>query len=101
MPFYSYRCPAGHVTEKKGRLDESSAPCPVCSKPARRREFNLVAIVGETVMKDQRYPVSRYVEASQEVDYHYTKAENDGMPVKRPNLWKIAKREARRRKVRT
>lgn len=96
MPFYQYRCLAGHLTEKRGGLEEAETPCSVCAEPAKRRDFNLVVIVG--ALKEQKYPVSRYREASEEVDYHYTKAENDyGGPIKRPNLWEAAKREARKR----
>ena len=78
-------------------MADATSPCSACNRLARRREFNLPVLVGATVMKEQKYRVSEFVEASQEVDYHYTKAENEGMPVKRPDLWGQAKQEARRR----
>lgn len=49
MPTYEYVCPDGHVTEKKGKLDDETIECPVitctdpregitdCGKKARRR----------------------------------------------------------------
>lgn len=75
-------------------MDDSTSPCSRCNRVAERRGFNLVSIVGETAVKEQRQGVRDYIEASGEVDYHYTKAENEGMPVKRPNLWKQAKKKA-------
>lgn len=95
MPYYVYRCASGHETEKRGGLEETSAPCSICGKSAQRRGFNHVAIVGETVPREQRQDVRNFQEASAEVDYHYTKAETEGMPVKRPNLWKQAKKKAK------
>ena len=95
--WYEYTCPEGHVTEKKGGVEDIHTPCSGCNRKARRRVFNLASIVGGTVMKEQKYRVSEFMEASQEVDYYHTKAENKGMPVKRPDLWKQAQREARRR----
>ena len=77
MPWYEYECPSGHLTERRGGVEDSHTPCPDCSQQAKRREFNLAALVGATVMKAQKYRVSEYIEASQEVDYHYTKAENE------------------------
>jgi hypothetical protein len=94
---YVYVCEDGHETEKKAGLSDVQARCSVCGKSAPRRPFNLVSIVGETVPIEQRQEVRDFQEASQEIDYHYTKAENDGMPVKRPDLWGKAKREARKR----
>ena len=93
--WYEYRCPDGHVTEKKGGVDDVHAPCSACNRQARRREFNLPVIVGE--MREQKYRVSEFLEASQEVDYLFTRAENEGVAVKRPNLYKAGLREARRR----
>lgn len=91
---YEYECPSGHVEVKRGGVDDSTSPCH-CAQIGRRKEFNLAAIVGATVMKEQKYRVSEFLEAGMEVDYHYTKAENEGMPVKRPNLYKKAKAKAK------
>lgn len=93
---YQYTCPSGHVSERRGGLDESSAPC-FCGLTAQRKGFNHVAVIGVSVVKEERQGVADYVEASHEVDYHYTKAENEGMPVKRPNLWKQAMKEAKKK----
>lgn len=91
--YYEYVCKCGRVATKRGGPSDVTAPCS-CGETSRRREFNHVAIVGETVMKAQSYGTADFVEASAEVDYHYTKAENEGMPIKRPNLWKTAKKKA-------
>ena len=81
---------------RRGGLDESSVPCPACGDLARRRPFNLPALAGATVVKDQRYRVSEFQEASAEIDYAYTQAENGGMLVKRPDLFGAALRKAQR-----
>jgi len=69
------------------------ASCSRCNRLAERRGFNFVSIG----TKEKKYRVSEFVEASQEVDYAYTKAENEGMTVKRPNLYKQALARARAR----
>ena len=96
MPYYEYRCPAGHVFEKRGGYEDAVAAC-ACGEAASRNPVNLTAIVGATVMKPTKYRVSEFQEASAEVDYAYTKAESEGQPVKRPDLWNAAKKEARKR----
>lgn len=97
MPWYEYRCAAGHAFDKRSSsYDEALTVC-ACGEPARRAEFYLPNIVGETVMKPTKYRVSEFQEAHAEVDYHYDRAEKEGMPVQRPNLWQAAKQEARRR----
>lgn len=90
---YEYVCDEGHVTTKRGGPDDRSAPC-ACGLKGERRPFYLTAIVGETVMKEQKYRVSEFQEASAEVDYAYSQAEKDGVPVKRPDYYKIAKQRA-------
>ena len=94
MPYYEYVCARNHVTERRGGVDDVHAPCSVCDAPAQRRTFNLAYVVGTTTPIEQRQEVRDFQEASHEVDYHYSKAENEGMPVKRPNLWKQAKKKA-------
>jgi len=91
--WYEYTCPRGHVTERRGGVADAALPCS-CGEMAQRRPFNHAAIVGATVAKDERRRTADFVEASAEVDYHYTKAENEGMSVKRPDLWGIAKKKA-------
>ena len=86
MPLYQYVCPSGHTTERIRGLEESTAPC-LCGQEARRSEVNHFAISTPEPYKEERGGVRDFVEASQEVDYHYTKAENNGVPVKRPNLY--------------
>ena len=89
---YTYVCPNGHEIDRRGGVADVTLPC-ACGCIGTRKPFNRIAIKGETVAKAP-YSVSEFVEASAEVDYHYTKAENDGMPVKRPDLWGQAKKKA-------
>ena len=91
---YTYICPNGHEVDARGGVSDVSRSCR-CGAVSRRRAFNHVAIVGETVPIEQRQGVRDFMEATREVDYHYTKAESEGMPVKRPNLYKEAKKKAR------
>lgn len=92
---YSYTCPSGHVFERIGGLDASSAPCS-CGLTAGRAEVNHFAVVGASIANTERQRVADYVESSTEVDYHYTKAENNGVPVKRPNLYQAAMKQAQK-----
>lgn len=98
MPLYSFRCPAGHAFDKRVVSYDTTLETCACGAEARRAEVNLTSIVGETVMKPVKYRVSEFQEAHQEVDYAYSKVEQEtGEKVKRPDLWKAAKQEARRR----
>lgn len=36
MPLYEYVCPHGHMTEARGRLEESSRVCSLCPETAHR-----------------------------------------------------------------
>ena len=97
MPLYEYHCPdCGASFDYRARYEDETWPC-ACGAVATRNPVNLTAIVGATVMRPTKYRVSEFQEASAEVDYAYTKAESEGQPVKRPDLWKAAKKEARKR----
>lgn len=93
MPLYQYVCPSGHTAERIRGFSERRTPC-ACGQMSVRAEVNRFAIVGSEPYKETRADVRGFQEASMEVDYHYTKAEDKGMPVKRPNLWKEAKKRA-------
>jgi hypothetical protein len=71
MPNFLFRCPNGHENELLRHRDTVEVPC-ACG------EF------------------ADFKEASAEVDYHYTKAEDSGMPVKRPNLFQTGLAKARK-----
>ena len=75
-----------------GRLDDVSASCP-CGQKARRNQVNRISVG----TKEKKYRVSDVVEASQEIDHAYTRAEAYGAPVRRANLWKMGLAEAKRR----
>jgi hypothetical protein len=84
-------------------MDTTSVPCPLCGKPAQRESvYYDQYIFGETCAKNQRKTpqdrvnLSNYMEASQEVAYHYDKFEKEtGEPVPRPDLWNKAKKRAK------
>jgi len=98
MPNFLFRCPNGHESELLRHRDTVEVAC-ACGAAARRAEVNHVAVTGfaETPRDQRNYrrEFADFKEASAEVDYHYTKAEDSGMPVKRPNLFRagLAKAE--------
>ena len=93
MPLYRYVCPSGHTAERIRGFSERRTPC-ACGQMSVRSEVNHFAVVGSEPFKESRADVRCFQEASMEVDHAYTKAEDKGMPVKRPNLWKKAKKNA-------
>lgn len=62
-----------------------------CGQSAERQSVNRVAATGlapvPSIEKNYRREFADYREASQEVDYHYTRAETNGDPVKAPDLF--------------
>lgn len=85
MPTYDYFCKAGHVHEAREGYDVRTRPCPACGATAERSAVNLVIPFTETGAKmsrlspvpfdQRRVKLSKFVEASQELDYHHKKAE--------------------------
>lgn len=107
MPLYDYHCAdCGEVTEERRGLEDYLIPCPLCGGTAHRAACSgLPAIWGETVgrgfstsrAKDQRgrYRVSNFQEASAEIDYAHTRAEQrEGRKLKAPSLYKTGLRRA-------
>jgi hypothetical protein len=45
--------------------------------------------------KNLKNEYDEYTEASAEIDDRYQRAENDGMTVKRPDLWKAARQKVK------
>jgi hypothetical protein len=99
MPNFLFRCPHGHENELLRHRDTVEVACG-CGATARRAEVNRIAVTGfaETPRGQENYrrEFADFKEASAEVDYAYTKAESDGMPVRRPNLYKAGLRKAQR-----
>lgn len=113
MPLYDFECRVGHVTEVKAGYDVTHLPCPTCGREALRLAvYREQYISGETVpkgnatregnIKDKhgRTRLSVFQEASQEIDYAHTKAENEaGRELPSPNLYKKAVRAAKQKGV--
>lgn len=90
---YEYVCPSGHTTEKIRGVGESSSPC-FCGQASYRLSVYHVNI-GQ---REQKYRVSDVVEASSEIDYAYTSAEQaNGVTLKRPSPFKAGVAEAKKR----
>lgn len=43
MPIYTFKCKAGHVTDKIVPYNTEKAECPVCSKKAKREGIEIPA----------------------------------------------------------
>ena len=93
MAIYDFRCAQGHLTERRAGIDVTSLLCR-CGDLALRQSVYRFSVGEPEGFKESRADVRSFQEASMEVDHAYTKAEDKGMPVKRPNLWKKAKRNA-------
>ena len=109
MPTYDYSCPCGRVTEFKAGYEVTTISCPACGSTAPRVAVYMEqSIRGDTVPKgiatrrgnikdkNDRYRVSLFQEASEEVAHDDAKREYHGLP-KAPNLYKAGVAEARRR----
>lgn len=107
MPVYDFTCKAcGHTTEKRAGYDVTVVACPFCGELAQKESVYLnipftetgvkVGRLMETPLDEVRVNVSRFQEASQEVDYAYSKAEEVVQkPIKRPNFWAEGKKRAK------
>ncbi len=77
----------------------TNTDCCKCGEAAKRSEVNHVGFSGfaATPRDQQNYRQSfrEFKEASEEVDYHYTRAENNGDPVKSPNLFQEGLKQAK------
>lgn len=113
MALYDFKCPEGHVIEKRTSIDTDVVSCPTCGLPAvREAVYRDQSIFGETVAKSQRRAeVPRgerrygkkfelFQEASQEIAYAAIKVEQEtGQVVKTPNYYKQGLRKANRIKA--
>ena len=99
MPLYIFHCPE-HEIERLASRTTTAILCPHCGKTAVRQEVNHIGVTGfAAVPRDQksyRQSFKEFKEASAEVDYHYSKAEANGDPVKSPNLFQAGLAQARK-----
>ena len=94
MPFYEFVCEDGHVTVARKGLSEREAPCGDCGQPAQR-QFSVPYVHGSTTPKFQPDP-ERFLDRAQEIDYAYTKADNEvGARVSRPRGYRAGLVRAR------
>ena len=98
MPIYEYVCVDQHLTEAINGFEVSEIVCRCdgCGKPAKRVPVYHTQFLGQATIplgeRDHRQNFSEYVEASEEISYHYDKADQDrGQPIKRPDLWGTAR----------
>lgn len=111
MPVYDFVCDQRHVTEERQGFDTISIPCPRCGRCAARagvyRGQYIQAETGPVGGKknpvdpkdeDLHQAFSEFTEASEEVDYEYTKEEKrTGQKIRRKNVFKDALGEAFRK----
>jgi len=107
-PRYDYCCECGKTTESVQGMEVVFIPCPKCGRPAKRSACYTPYLHTESGVrtgpsdrraniKDEhgRTRVSVFQEASQEIDYRHTKAENEvGHELPHPDLYKRALRRA-------
>ena len=109
MPRYDYQCDRDHVTEAVGGFDSVFITCN-CGLPAMRvavyRDQFIHAETGPKGgrkndvprdEKDLRKPYREFREASQEVEYAYSKTDDPN--VKAPDLYKAGVQKAKKRGV--
>lgn len=97
MPLYDYRCPAGHVFERRAGYDEDVTACS-CGEAASRQAVNRIGFSGFAVtptgQQDFREDYRRFQEASETIDYKVSQRERDtGTQINVP-LYKAAKKRA-------
>ena len=99
MPTYEYVCAGRHTTTQRGGYDSTHIPCAICGKQATRAPFNWSYIHGAEpsgkLNVDQLDP-ERFLDTAEEVDYAYTKADNEtSQKLKRPKGYKAGLVRAR------
>jgi hypothetical protein len=90
MPFYDFRCPQGHVTERRAGFGQSAIGCP-CGVAAERVAVNRIGFSGFAVapMAERNIPLRRFEEAHGEM---LRTAERTG--VQAPDVMAIARWQA-------
>ncbi len=92
MAFYDYFCADRHRTTARRGYGVDSIPCE-CGLTAQRTPFNTPYIHGTTTPTNQlsvdQLDPERFLDTAEEVDYAYTKADNEvGAKLKRPKGYK-------------
>lgn len=92
MPFYDYRCPAGHVSERRTGREVSEIVCE-CGASAQRLISANVGRSGFAPTPTAQAPIhfGRYLEAQGEVVEASRK-----LGIEPPDLWGLAKERIRR-----
>ena len=92
MPWYEYRCAAGHLTEQRQPRDKGEIDCD-CGLTAWRLISSGVGVSGfvPTPTAQARIPFSHYIEAQGEVVESARRA-----GVEPPDLWGLAQRRIAR-----
>lgn len=90
MPFYDFRCPQGHVTERRAGFGQSAIGCD-CGATAERVAVNRIGFGGFAIapMGERNIPLGRFTEAHGEM---LRIAQRTG--VQAPDVMAIAKRQA-------
>ena len=113
MPLYDFICKScGKVTEERQGFDVDIIPCRCGSIAQRAGVYKNQYIQAETGpvggKKNEppssdinlRQPFAEYVEASEEIDYHYAKAEANGQKVKKADTLNMAKARVKKQSKR-
>ena len=95
MPYYDWRCSAGHEHEATASRDTPSVPCTSCGQPAQRfiSATHAPRANGFTPKPTREHYInlSRAIEAQHEIVYEAEKHH-----VEPPDLWKAAKQRVAR-----
>ena len=93
MPWYEYRCAAGHVTEQRQPRDIGEIDCAVCSLTAQRLIPSSVGFSGfaQRPTREAPIPLSRAIEAQHEIIYQSNRA-----GIQPPDLMKAARQRIAR-----
>jgi len=91
MPRYDFRCPDGHVTERRAGFEQAASVCGVCGAAAERVAVNRIGMSGFAIppMGARAIPLNRFAEAHGEM---LRTAERTG--VQAPDVMGIARRQA-------
>ena len=98
MPLYDFRCPACGIFEAKARYSEEVIYC-ACGEPASRQSVYHVAFTGftRTPVAERQVKLGAFQESSAELEHQHSRQTNvDGSLGPQPQLWREAKREAKR-----
>lgn len=101
MPLFDYGCGnCGWTDELLKPRTVVTVDCPKCGKSAARSQINHIGFSGfaETPREHRTYrrEFADFKEASAEVDYNYSKLEDGGPEIKRPNYFQEGMKRAKK-----